>query len=493
MNRQSWRRWTAGAVLAAGAIAGLAVPTPAVRPVAAAAAPDAKSPDAKAEDKAGGVAPARPGPLPPGQHRITLADGTVITGKLAERQPDGRLVIVTADGRSVDRSLEDLTLLELGVETAVAARPDADAVEVWLPAGGMLRGRIAGAGPGADPKAKPGPKPADPAKPAGKDAPADGAAEATPVVVEGDLGRMELPFASLRAIRFPGREAGLRDEAARLEAAAAFGRALADQTRNDDVLFAMRGNDLVQLPGFASGFRGAEFAFRYQGRERTMARDKVYAVVISGRAARAAGVPANCRVTGVGGSTADLEMRGMADGKIRLLGPLGIDVRVPVANIARIEFRNSRIIELAGRERDAASVRTAPAFGGEWPVLDGKTWLGTPTKLGGRTVKGLCMRPLTEVRYDLARIGEGFQQFRAVVGVDDSAAAAGGKVTFEVLADGKSVFRSADTGSIPAGSPPVEVVVPLEGVKVLVLRADFGAGPPVGQVAVWGDARLVRQ
>ena len=79
--------------------------------------------------------------------------------------------------------------------------------------------------------------------------------------------------------------------------------------------------------------------------------------------------------------------------------------------------------------------------------------------------------------------------FSAIVGIDD-AAAGSGSVEFEVLGDGRSLWRSKVlTGrDEPLRTPLVD----LKGIKTLALRvhaADFGH---VGDSANWGHAFLVR-
>lgn len=399
----------------------------------------------------------------PAPHAMTATDGRRTVGRLSAITLEGKVVFKPADGGAdVVRALEDTAVLELNESRRPPVAPPA---EVWLPGGGTLLGAVSAA--------------------------ADG-----DLTFEGDLGRFALKLNGVRAVRFPANAPAAEEN--RRTYVEAFDRARADTVRNEDVLFARRGDDLVQLGGYLVGVADDGFRFRYQGNERRIGFAKVYAVVLSGRAAGGGGaspaVVAN--VFGAGGSTATVEVREMANDRWRLLGPAGLDVAVETRDIARVEFRSGKVVWLAGLARKDSAVKHVPALGGGWPVavMDDRNFFGEPLRLAGREVRGLCVRPLTEIKYDLADYGGEFARFTAKVGIDDAAAPAGATADFEVLADGKSVFKAAGVGAVSADKPPAEVNLDLTGVKTLVLRVDFhGDRPAVGALAVWGDARLLRK
>jgi hypothetical protein len=87
------------------------------------------------------------------------------------------------------------------------------------------------------------------------------------------------------------------------------------------------------------------------------------------------------------------------------------------------------------------------------------------------------------------RLDGKYRRFRATLGIDD-AAAGQGSVTFEVLVDGTSVFRS----DVLTGTSPAVALerIDLAGAKLLTLRVDYATDADIGDHADWCDALLVR-
>ncbi len=109
-----------------------------------------------------------------------------------------------------------------------------------------------------------------------------------------------------------------------------------------------------------------------------------------------------------------------------------------------------------------------------------------PILLGDtRYTKALSCRPGAKLSLQL---DQEYKTLGAVAGVD-ALSAPGAKCSFEVWGDGKRLF---DSGPRMAGQPPLEVSVPLSGVKELTLATD-GDGKAAGRAwAVWGNAVLRR-
>jgi hypothetical protein len=86
-------------------------------------------------------------------------------------------------------------------------------------------------------------------------------------------------------------------------------------------------------------------------------------------------------------------------------------------------------------------------------------------------------------------LGKRFQQFRADVGIATRIGDRG-SVVFEVLGDGKSLYRSSIvTGREPK---PIEVQVSVAGVQKLTLQVINSGDLDLGDVANWGSARVIR-
>jgi hypothetical protein len=81
------------------------------------------------------------------------------------------------------------------------------------------------------------------------------------------------------------------------------------------------------------------------------------------------------------------------------------------------------------------------------------------------------------------------REFRAIVGIDDSAAGKG-SVRFRVEVDGKRVWESPElTGKSPA--LPISPIA-LNGAKKLALVVEFGANADISDYANWCEAVVIR-
>ncbi len=86
-------------------------------------------------------------------------------------------------------------------------------------------------------------------------------------------------------------------------------------------------------------------------------------------------------------------------------------------------------------------------------------------------------------------LGGRYEQFKSDVGIDTRMGKRG-SVVFEVLGDGKSLYKSPLVrGSDPR---PLSVSVPVKGVKMLTLKVDSGGDLDIGDVANWGAARVLK-
>ena len=86
-------------------------------------------------------------------------------------------------------------------------------------------------------------------------------------------------------------------------------------------------------------------------------------------------------------------------------------------------------------------------------------------------------------------LGKRFQQFRADIGIATRIGDRG-SVVFEVLGDGKSLYRSPVVTGREA--KPIEVQVSVTGIEQLKLKVTNSGDLDLGDVANWGSARVVR-
>lgn len=163
----------------------------------------------------------------------------------------------------------------------------------------------------------------------------------------------------------------------------------------------------------------------------------------------------------------------------------GAELDLPLAAIASLRFLGGCATYLSDLE--PAEFRFEPYFDEAWPLRRDRSVLGNPLSLrGGLYAKGLGVHSQSSVSYALA--GQ-YRWFRATVGIDDDARGRG-SARFEVLLDGKSVFRSDE---LTGQSPPVPLDrIDVTNVKRLTLRVTFGAGADILDHADWCDAVLVK-
>jgi len=111
--------------------------------------------------------------------------------------------------------------------------------------------------------------------------------------------------------------------------------------------------------------------------------------------------------------------------------------------------------------------------------------MGTPMLIGGqRFTRGIGAHAASRVVYDLP---EGYSTFAAEIGCDCEVQA--GTVIFVIEGDGKELYRSQ---VLRCGDAPVEVRVPISGVKRLVLIAEDAGDGISADHADWANARLLR-
>ncbi len=114
-----------------------------------------------------------------------------------------------------------------------------------------------------------------------------------------------------------------------------------------------------------------------------------------------------------------------------------------------------------------------------------KAVTGKPLSIGGKKFeRGLGTHTDSLVRLDLKR---GAEKFLAFVGVDDAADSDHASISFRVIGDGKTLFRTA---GMKLGQPARKVEVDVKGVKMLLLLADSRGDISFGH-ADWADAKLL--
>ncbi len=163
----------------------------------------------------------------------------------------------------------------------------------------------------------------------------------------------------------------------------------------------------------------------------------------------------------------------------------GTALDVPLSAVASIRFLGGRAMYLS--DISPTDYDFTPYLTADWKLRTDQNVLGGPLRLRQREfVKGLGMHSRSRVSYTLD--GE-YQQFRATVGIDDSANG-GGHAEFAVEVDGKRVYTSPPlTGRDAALEIPA---INVSGARQLTLIVTYGEFGDVQDHADWCDAVLIR-
>lgn len=177
---------------------------------------------------------------------------------------------------------------------------------------------------------------------------------------------------------------------------------------------------------------------------------------------------------------------GLAEnGVLHLDAISGTQVDVPLSAVASIRFLGGQAVYLS--DLTPGEFEFTPYLMTHWKWRPDQNVRGGPLRLRGREfIKGLGMHSQSRSTYAL---GGEYQQFRATIGIDDSANG-GGHVEFAVEVDGERIYTSPPlTGRDAALQiPPIDV----RNAAAITLIVNFGEFGDVQDHADWCDAVLIR-
>ena len=132
-----------------------------------------------------------------------------------------------------------------------------------------------------------------------------------------------------------------------------------------------------------------------------------------------------------------------------------------------------------------SSLDLSPIVQGWGQAQADKAVTGKPLSIGGKTFeRGLGTHTDSQARLQL---NGGLEKFMAFVGVDDAAASDQATITFRVVGDGKTLWKSP---GMKRGQPACAVDVGVKAIKTLLLLAESGGDISFGH-ADWADAKLL--
>lgn len=256
---------------------------------------------------------------------------------------------------------------------------------------------------------------------------------------------------------------------------------------NEDTVYLRDKNDdkiIRSVSGKISGMSEESLTFVFRGEERTIGRDRVVGLVFKHDSRPAPPTPGMHQVLELqGGQVLPAQVKTIDKHiSFELIG--GSQASPPRGVVRAIRVENGRRIDLT---RIAPNAEEAvPYFGLKLPHKVNANFSGKPIVLYDEKTyeRGLAVHSKSRLHYKLK---PNCERFQATFGLLNPGGKLG-NVTARILGDGKVIWEQDD---ITAATKPIEIDVPLKGVKRLILEVDFGKGQDVGDRAAWVDPRLI--
>src|SRR5262249_13818627 len=161
----------------------------------------------------------------------------------------------------------------------------------------------------------------------------------------------------------------------------------------------------------------------------------------------------------------------LADDSLKVTTCFGAEWSLPLNAIAAIDYESVHVKWLGEFDFDEVQVEPkidVPSLSIVKESLQPRRnvgFSGEPLQLGQKSFeRGITLATRSSVAY---RLGGKFRRLTGLVGIDEAARAAGGKVRCEVRGDDKTLW----TKDIKAGDAPVAIDLPISGVRKLWIVA----------------------
>jgi hypothetical protein len=199
-----------------------------------------------------------------------------------------------------------------------------------------------------------------------------------------------------------------------------------------------------------------------------------------------------CRIAEADGSRWAARSLVLEGGNLRWTTPLGVDVTRPLAEVARIDFSQGKIVYLSDLEPELmvwtsyfGPARDLPALARFFAPREDRGLEPGPLRLDGRSfAKGLALHSRTRLVY---RLPGRFRQFKATVGIDDRVRPRG-NVRLVIHGDDRVLLETAVAGT----DPPQSIELDLTDVRRLGILVDFGEDLDVADHLDLCEARVVK-
>jgi hypothetical protein len=251
----------------------------------------------------------------------------------------------------------------------------------------------------------------------------------------------------------------------------------------EDIAFVTKDNDVVAVKGFVQGIAGDSLQFRYGDEDRKIKLAKIVGLQL--RSNSPAPITAFHQVINTDtGDRFSGTLSAIDHDWVVLTTPAGKPMKVLQTSITTIDFLNGRVSFLT--DLKPTQVEQTPYFGRVIPYRVNQSLTGGPLMLSdGPCPRGIAVHSRCVLTYD---ISSGFDRLKTKLGFEQPDGHQG-RVLARVLGDDKVLYENPDARG---DQPPIDIDVPLTGVKTLVLEIDFGKDQDVGDRVVWANPRLLR-
>lgn len=267
---------------------------------------------------------------------------------------------------------------------------------------------------------------------------------------------------------------------------------IAGGEHSGDVLVVRRRKTLDFLTGVIGDVDEATVTFRMEGEQLSVRRSRIEGLIYF-RPPGDSLPDAFCRVAIVSGQHIQVQQvklvgDGAAEALWQITSPAGLELRVPVAHVERVEFK---VQYLSDQEPERSSwtdyfaaVAAVPVMAELYAPRRNRGFFSDQLKLEGRSfAKGLALRSRCEIDW---RLPGTHRRLTAVAGIDD-AVRPRGSVRLVVQGDARTLLEATVTGE----TPPLPIDLDITGVRRLRILVDFGDDLDISDYLNVCDARLI--
>lgn len=254
----------------------------------------------------------------------------------------------------------------------------------------------------------------------------------------------------------------------------------------DSVYAKNKDGQIQRVSGTVIGIAAESLKFDYQGTERTIALERVVAVIPRRVEPEQVAGPRRTHILFdfCGPNQLVGQLSELTPGSVAIELPWGETIEVSRNWVYKMQVLNGRMQSL--QELEPAVVVKTPFFDHILPWQSGRSLTGGTLQIGDKTYsKGLCLHAQTRLTYELR--GE-FERFQCDLGLQQTDGAAGNALV-RIVADGEDLFAADE---VQTADETRSLDLDVTGKDQLVLEVDFGRNMHIGDHVVFGDARLLR-